>query len=505
MSSLEDNHFASTSGSSGDSSDESFLRRPVRHDSFFKENADGNGTQFSVLVNEASIHEMPDEVGLATTGSRDLNDEQKEKTSFLRSQSTERRLANKISSANLRQSTNCSASGSTDTTPPVGAIEYDAFSSANSSKETVNTDMIMWRKRQSEETPIVDSHNCKSPMVPQYAHSGNEVLRSQKPLSNVEKTKRLSQRTVSTSVLVGDKTLDENIVDKKHQGIQSRLPYRSSSFYQGENGTNESLGDMDNNPRIEKAVKLFKMQVNKKASLTPVSLSGTQSIDRHPTSLLSSILVRPQTSPKRHEEPKNEAATMIPALRKVSGSSTPQTKNGAFDNEEPHNIPITANADNLKNLAVRNEKQTNYYNSEDEVLDLILAARKNFIGNKDLEMNMPTQRADVSSLSSQDSIISNFTGNLDFLSILRIILLLTICIFIPPLFFFIGLGSLTGFDDERLLLLLLRSEYRHKLITGFIWAVDLTWFRRLFLMMGIFELLALFACICVGFGVGLTR
>lgn len=115
---------------------------------------------------------------------------------------------------------------------------------------------------------------------------------------------------------------------------------------------------------------------------------------------------------------------------------------------------------------------------------------------------IPIQHLDSNSVASYDSQENSI---MDMFSLWRIFEVILICVIIPPLFFMIAIGSRAGISDYRLMKLLLNSEHRIGLLRGFVWYVDMKWFRKLCFYLGTLEVLAIMACIGVGFGVGLTR
>ncbi|CDH14804.1 uncharacterized protein ZBAI_06590 [Zygosaccharomyces bailii ISA1307] len=114
---------------------------------------------------------------------------------------------------------------------------------------------------------------------------------------------------------------------------------------------------------------------------------------------------------------------------------------------------------------------------------------------------MPVQRVDSSSMhSSNASVESRFLATY---SIGRIILVLLGCMVVPPLFFMIAIGRKGGFSDYKVMRMITKSDYRSTLLQGFLWDIDVSWFRRSCLYFGILETLGAFIGIGVGFGVGL--
>ncbi|KAL3232507.1 Bud site selection protein 9 [Nakaseomyces bracarensis] len=115
---------------------------------------------------------------------------------------------------------------------------------------------------------------------------------------------------------------------------------------------------------------------------------------------------------------------------------------------------------------------------------------------------LPIQYADIFSMRSSESNGKSFS---DVYSPWRILILIIICILVPPFFFWIGLGKNCGISDFRLMKIVMSRKNRDFLYQGFIWDVDMRWLRSTCLLFGIIELLAAFTGIAVGLGVGLTR
>ncbi|KAL3231129.1 hypothetical protein RNJ44_00768 [Nakaseomyces bracarensis] len=123
--------------------------------------------------------------------------------------------------------------------------------------------------------------------------------------------------------------------------------------------------------------------------------------------------------------------------------------------------------------------------------------------------NMIRARRDDS--YSIQSINSNDFDFFDLYSSKRIALLLTLCLLSPPVFFIFGLSfgrnpnKVHLVSDYKLMKLLMNSKHRSGLLKGFLWEVDMSWFRKMCLILGLLELCAAIAGIAIGLGVGLTR
>ncbi|CAI4046915.1 hypothetical protein SKDZ_12G3810 [Saccharomyces kudriavzevii ZP591] len=125
------------------------------------------------------------------------------------------------------------------------------------------------------------------------------------------------------------------------------------------------------------------------------------------------------------------------------------------------------------------------------------------IDNIDLEARMPIQHIDTASIHSFDSGKNGFR---DVYSIESIVIVILCCAMVPPLFFVIGCSSRSKLiSDYRLMRLLMNKEHRAALLEGFIWDVDLRWFRILCLILGAAEIMIVIAGVAIGFGVGITR
>lgn len=117
-----------------------------------------------------------------------------------------------------------------------------------------------------------------------------------------------------------------------------------------------------------------------------------------------------------------------------------------------------------------------------------------------LPITVPIQRNDSSSGNSFDSRPNEF-GSI--YSTWKIFGVLVSCMVIPPLFFIIGCGKKTGISNQSLLKLIISSDHKLKFLKGYYWNLDIGWFRRLCLILGIVEVICVCCCLGIGFGVGL--
>lgn len=124
----------------------------------------------------------------------------------------------------------------------------------------------------------------------------------------------------------------------------------------------------------------------------------------------------------------------------------------------------------------------------------------NYHDDKDYELEKmpPSQRVDSNSIDPK--ILIGFWQKF---SIWRILLVILTCMLMPPFFFIIAAGHRIGFSDFKIIKLITHPSYRTKIWKGFLWDIDVKWFRWLCLFLGVLETLGIFAGIAVGFGVGL--
>ncbi|CCD24720.1 Bud9p NDAI_0D04060 [Naumovozyma dairenensis CBS 421] len=149
---------------------------------------------------------------------------------------------------------------------------------------------------------------------------------------------------------------------------------------------------------------------------------------------------------------------------------------------------------------VRREHEPYSFDHDDGDIDNIFE-KVDFDKYNNMRETYPIQHIDSESITSFDSDNGNFW---EIFSIWRILLILFICLLIPPLFFFIAFGEKIGLKNYSLMRMIMNSEHRLGLYKGFLWKVDVNWFRYTCLIIGVLEILSITAGICVGFGVGLT-
>lgn len=212
-------------------------------------------------------------------------------------------------------------------------------------------------------------------------------------------------------------------------------------------------------------------------------------------SLLSNIL-RPS--------PLDTTARTIPALRAVSGSHQPQQHTWEARRQS------VASVVKLQGTVLPPPERARIARLTDSQMDLTLSTLQEY--QKDVEatagrgtdiQSIPVQHIDSSSIQSFDSQDYKFT---DIYSIARITALIAFCLVVPPLFFMIASGEPGGgVSNYRLMRLIMNSKHRIGVMKGFVWDVDVGWFRYLCLSLGVFETLGILACIGCGIGIGRRR
>lgn len=231
----------------------------------------------------------------------------------------------------------------------------------------------------------------------------------------------------------------------------------------------------------------------------------------HSPSLLNNILV-PTVSDSNN--------VGIPALRAVSGNHKPLQSTmvkrnsaglagkfpGNFSTEKVLNVPqrarlarITKLTNSQVDMAVETLREYRNPQPYNDVPDLEVTAGR---GLSTFSDTMPIQHIDSSSVRSYDSQKNTF---LDIYSIPRMTCVLLCCLVIPPFFFMIAVGAKGGISNYRLMRMIMNLNHRVGLLKGFVWEIDVQWFRTLCLLLGSLETLCVLACIGVGFGVGLRN
>ncbi|SCU78895.1 LAME_0A06304g1_1 [Lachancea meyersii CBS 8951] len=529
---------ADTSGSSESTGERIWLSgrdAPPKPDSYFKEtfepSSDSGAPSFSVYIDYSKFSELDD-----------ISDE---------SEPREPRAPHSLKQSSLENvpQSKVAASASAPTRNiAINRNDHDFPSPniparfQNQSSDTVNTDVIVGSRKISDGTNrvlSVDSSNRDSTNEDSWGN--NLPLRSSKYKQYDHD--RDSRRTISTSMLEYDSL--------RRSSNMSKPDARSSSHYGDENVANadpstplapiyhesDEVSDEDydhekhSNPSIEEAVRLFRQEasfvpvvqladprtasaplrsVSKKPSQGSLQsrvsdqtsrFSQTRKTRRGPvnSSLLSSILVAPHPKMTNPKPVLRNAPPEIPALRKPSGitsnsKQSSQEKNKETTGQEKLQQQIPSDAPPEKTI-------NPYRNIDDDSLQQIYQYR-DVMAVKDLEKEVFYEKyIDTPSTSSNKSMEGEFRK---LFSVSRVLLLLLICTLIPPLYFIIGIER-NCLPDKKLMKMIMNEEHRNGVAAGFLWDVNLRWFRNLCFMLGILEILIILACVGVGFGVGLSR
>ncbi|CUS22695.1 LAQU0S06e03928g1_1 [Lachancea quebecensis] len=528
---------ADTSGSSGSTGGNIWLSErsaPKKPDSYFKEtfepSSDSGAPSISVYIDYARLSELGN-----NSDSSGTNDATSSKRSSLEekngiNESNNRTLAIKKSYRDLHEPVfqdNSSFRFQSPNTPRLPELK-------NLSSDTVNTNVLMDSRKASLNAA---TYNILDTSLQDKQVESSEEGLPLRPFKHVPlQQNRDSKKTISTSILDASsiRRLSElekpdarssAVLSEEDDGgvITESHSYQAQSKIIEESEAESSEYEKHSKPSIEEAVKLFKQEAKSQPparlvehKLTPphsraVTTRASQGSLRSQVSqdsrfsqtrrsrkgpqnpsLLASILVAPSSKKRRSEVPNKNVSPAIPALREVSGSS-----NGSKSSAHPkdQNNPVA------EVLQPRQPPKAPYRDQED-MLGPIYRYR-DILNEKEVEKDvLYSQFIESSSISSRDSSLGKFA---EVFSIPRIMLFLLLCAVAPPAYFITGLNPRNALPDDKLMRLIMNREYREGLFAGFVWDVNLHWFRRTCLLIGTMEVLAIIACIGVGFGVGLSR
>ncbi|CCF58987.1 hypothetical protein KAFR_0F03910 [Kazachstania africana CBS 2517] len=422
--------------------------------------------------------------------------------------------------------------------------------SSSSSERHANTDNIRGSPNPSQKG--------KKPVL---LTSQDNLLSSQHELKG-----HSSMNTVATSVLIlsGNNQSSNDALKLKRESVASTggtSGNRTSSFYSAFespiNSNNSALEKichsgavlddkehvpMDNSeigshsfmyedtiePTIEEAYKLLKIE----ADMPMCNLSLIRSKEFEPTKFQLSMKSLKATDNAKHISALSQNTTSY-ATQSTNKSSKPSriTHNSSLLENILVTSPTSDKTDNTRNISllktISSPRKLRQSTNEMHIthtpkitrsqLDLMISNINSGSYNanptnsdspdiidlpNDLEKgNIPIQHIDSNSVHSYDSEKYKFT---DVFSIWSIIKIITIGLIVPPVFLMIAAGSKCGFSDYRILKLILNQEHRIGLLRGFVWDVDIHWFRMLCFCIGSIEFIAILACIGVGGGVGLA-
>ncbi|CCE63591.1 hypothetical protein TPHA_0F01060 [Tetrapisispora phaffii CBS 4417] len=304
--------------------------------------------------------------------------------------------------------------------------------------------------------------------------------------------------------------------------------------------TNSSNYYNDTIPAIDQAQQIRKSNVAKtpvlsisKSKFSPIKynlkkVSKTESIKKKGSSLFSSSKnkleqssSRPSlTSPQPKSLLKNHLSFANDKIEGANDGSLPNGNKNAVQSSYPPSLPdlsygnefaesqIDLTLDTLQNFRSKTYRR---YNIDVEAMGNLFQEENEYNSitgsydgiNDDVFEHIPIQHIDSNSIYNFDSEIS---GYLQIYSIWRILLVVSGCILVLPLFFIIGVGKKEKkiISDYKLMKMVLNKNHRIGLMKGFHWELDLQWLRTTFLILGVIETIAIMACIAVGFSVGIT-
>lgn len=406
---------------------------------------------------------------------------------------------------------------------------------------------------------FINSHSSRTSIIRHSSPPVMEKMFSAEPFAPNLRGKS-SIGTISTSMLLntnesdpisgGSKNLstssplpcEENAsTDKKeiHEPDSADLPIpasQSSSFQQYDDTIE---------PAIEEAVKLLKREASQKRKnvnyITPKTTNTHSSSTS--TSTTASFIPQNYKIPQKalhsssHQSSKRPPSSSLLSNRIVPSpkadkrhSNVPLSHVHIIDNSSPSTIQTTStvvnpegrvSSNSLPNPIIPNDTNNTNKTPAKKIssaqLELAIETINQYRAGKGIDLEKqqngayyrdedmpqsPIQHIDTESIHSFDSQNGGFWS---IFSLTRIISIVIICLLIPPFFFMIALGEKGGVSNYRIMRMIMNTEHRLGLYKGFIWDVDVNWFRMLCLLVGTVEILCIFAGIAVGFGVGLTR
>lgn len=228
----------------------------------------------------------------------------------------------------------------------------------------------------------------------------------------------------------------------------------------------------------------LKLRIPERSKSRPTSLTRANTMRKTLNSLstefnvfLNDVLVTPVMGPYHTSQP-----------------GSPQS--GIFQNNLEQ-TDILKLSTNLSNSNIKHERLVNGFSSSESDFEA-LESDTHF----DMEKNHYRRQTPAMSLYSDNSLSYKRS---DIYSTWKIIGIIALALFIPPLFFVFAFYEQLGFDERQLLEAILRSDHKKMQIRDYYWDLDISWFKRLCFGIGICELFLAIAGIAIGFGVGLTR
>lgn len=364
-----------------------------------------------------------------------------------------------------------------------------------------------------------------------------------------------SSRTISTSVLLYPSEVNHSNSKEKSRietSDDNRSSYHRRSYFSSEAEQSQIINEHSltieqrNAGNFEEAVKLLQQEAEENdIRIFPSNpISSGDDFQPHEYNIIkkaSKTSLKVDTAlaqiplPKRVDKPaqspsllnkilvpssENDTKIEIPALRAVSGSVNASPKVATLETfdatapiapERARIKKITRISDSQIDLAVNllQEYRTDihaYSNDIDlEANGNAVAKKVSMAGSSSRAPSiipMPIQHINSSSIHSFDSGKSQFY---EIYSVPRILGILICCFIVPPLFFMISVGSKGGISDYRLMRMLMNQSHRIGMLKGFIWDVDVGWFRNICFVLGVIETLGILACIGSGIGIGIRN
>ncbi|AET40534.1 Bud8p Ecym_6143 [Eremothecium cymbalariae DBVPG len=224
------------------------------------------------------------------------------------------------------------------------------------------------------------------------------------------------------------------------------------------------------------------------------------------SSLLANILLLPKRSSYLASKRLSDPSVEIPPLRSLSGSFQQKLKekNPAAHSDEQSpsersNTDESSAVDNKLPHPEPSKRKSTIMDLDRNKLDQLLQIYES-AGHRKYWVD--TEKSPVYGFDAKRD--GDWMQYRSLFSAWRMISILLIGLLIPPLLFMIGGGSYSGVSDKTLLRIIIHKKHRENVDRGFIWNVDVKWFRRLSILVGVVELFTLLALVSTGFGIQLS-
>ncbi|CCK70145.1 Bud9p KNAG_0D03990 [Huiozyma naganishii CBS 8797] len=284
-----------------------------------------------------------------------------------------------------------------------------------------------------------------------------------------------SGNTLSTSVLLNT-AVQPGLIE---ESIETAAEQLKSDFAWGEHHRQNSPTSLINFP-------LHEFHIPRRSMLPSPSHrieSSTPSASRPRKPLVSPIFNAP-SSPSISEDP-----WIHTGIQHASSSDV-------YENEKPTRVASSP----LREFSMGNPPHQYDDDDDGETSSVISDSESTATGRTPYH----SQRIDSSSMESLKLQDCSFK---DIFDPAKVCLVLVAGLLVPPSLFIVYFCKGDGMlgSDYNVLRLILNANHRAAVLKGFIWDIDVDWFRNWCLLLAILETLLVLAAVAIAFGVGLTR